>query len=216
MDSIGERIYELRKKNNMSQGDLANELDTSRQTISKWENNVSTPELDKIVRICEIFSVSSDYILRGLVEDKNTESHENDKTIIKEQTVIIEKGTDIKTIFASGLLINAIFFLFVFPKMFYIPIFFSAVSATLLFCKKNAVYYSLWLIFICINIFCSLSTAGGMDMIFDPSVYTAEYKYLLIVSYLLWISLFSLIGWGIKLIKSKHKITKRSDSCEKN
>ena len=52
MDSIGERIYELRKKNNMSQGDLANELDTSRQTISKWENNVSTPELDKIVRIC--------------------------------------------------------------------------------------------------------------------------------------------------------------------
>ena len=52
-------------------------------------------------------------------------------------------------------------------------------------------------------------------MIFDSSVYTAEYKYLLIVSYLLWISLFSLIGWGIKLIKSKHKIIKRSDSCEK-
>lgn len=204
MDSIGERIYELRKKNNMSQGDLANELDTSRQTISKWENNISAPELDKIVRICEVFSVSSDYILRGVVEDNKTSSQDNEKTIIKEQTVIIEKTTDIKTIFAAGLLINAIFFLFVFPKMFYISIFFSAVSATLLFCKKHSVYYSLWLMFICINIFCSLSTAGGMDIIFDLSVYTSEYKYLLIVSYLLWLSLFSLIGWGIKLIKSKH------------
>lgn len=204
MDSIGERIYELRKKNNMSQGDLANELDTSRQTISKWENNISAPELDKIVRICEVFSVSSDYILRGIVEDNKILSEDNEKTIIKEQTVIIEKTTDIKTIFAAGLLINAIFFLFVFPKMFYISIFFSAVSATLLFCKKNSVYYSLWLMFICTNIFCSLSTAGGMDIIFDLSVYTSEYKYLLIVSYLLWLSLFSLIGWGIKLIKSKH------------
>ena len=202
MDSMGERLYKLRKKNNMSQGDLANELDTSRQTISKWENNMCIPELDKIIRLCEIFSVSSDYILRGITENTN---EEKEQTIVKEQTVIIEKTTDIKTIFASGLLINAMFFLFLFPKMFYIPVFFCAVAATLLFCKKHAIYYSLWLVFACINIFCSTSTAGGMDMIFDSSVYTSEYTYLLIASYLLWISLFALIIHGIRIIKNKHK-----------
>ncbi len=205
MDSMGERIYKLRKKNNMSQGDLANELDTSRQTISKWENNMCIPELDKIIRLCEIFSVSSDYILRGIVEEAKDSNDRKEQTILKEQTVIVEKTTDIKTIFASGLLINAMFFLFLFPKMFYIPVFFSAVAATLLFCKKHAIYYSLWLVFFCINIFCSLSTAGGMDMIFDASVYTSEYSYLLIVSYLLWISLFALIIHGIRIIKNKHK-----------
>lgn len=199
MNSMGERIYKLRKKNNMSQGDLADALDTSRQTVSKWENDISTPELDKIIRLCEIFCVSSDYILRGITEES---TEEKEQTLIKEQTVIIEKSLDIKTVFAAGLLINAMFFLFLFPQMFYIPIFFAGVSAMLLFCKKHAVYYSLWLIFICINVFLSLSTAGGMDMIFDSSVYTSEYTYLLIVSYLLWISLLVLALWGIRLIKN--------------
>ena len=50
MNSLGERIYELRKQNNMSQGDLAEKLDVSRQTISKWENNSSLPEIEKIAQ----------------------------------------------------------------------------------------------------------------------------------------------------------------------
>ncbi len=205
MNSMGERIYELRKQNNMSQGDLADELDTSRQTISKWENNMSTPELDKILRLCEVFSVSSDYILRGVVEETENSKEERNQTVIKEQTVIIEKKADIRTIFASGLLINAMFFLFIYPKLFYIPLFFGAVAAILLLCKKHAVYYSLWLVFICVNIFCSLGTAGGMDIIFDSAFYTSEYTYLLVISYLLWISLFILIALGIRIIKNKRK-----------
>ena len=84
MSSIGERIYELRKQRNMSQGNLADELDVSRQTVSKWENNSSVPELEKIIRLCEIFKVSSDYILRGITE--TTESTPNEQTVIKEKT----------------------------------------------------------------------------------------------------------------------------------
>ena len=40
MSDFGERIYELRNKNNMSQGDLADRLEVSRQTVSKWENSM--------------------------------------------------------------------------------------------------------------------------------------------------------------------------------
>ena len=201
MNSIGERIYELRKQRNMSQGDLADELDVSRQTVSKWENNSSIPELEKIIRLCEIFKVSSDYILRGIPEA--TESAQKEQTVIKEKTVIIEKKADIKTIFVTGLFINAMFFLFISPKNFYIPLLFGAVAAILLLCKKHSVYFSLWLVFIYINVFCSLATAGGMDLIFREFAYTSEYAYLLAVSYSLWISFFTLIGWGIRILKKR-------------
>jgi len=216
MNTMGERIYELRKQSNMSQGELADELDVSRQTISKWENDSSIPELDKIIRLCEVFGVSSDYILRGIAESAK-DSEESKETVIKEKTVIIEKATDIRTIFATGLLINAIFFVFLYPKQFYIPLLFGAVSAVLLLCKKHAVYFSLWLVFIYINVFFSLTTAGGIDMIFDASVYTAEYAPLLAVSCLLWIALFALIGHGIRILKNKSKQSpeERSNIYEK-
>ena len=48
--NLGERIYKLRTEKNLSQGDLADLLDVSRQSISKWENNSSVPELEKIVK----------------------------------------------------------------------------------------------------------------------------------------------------------------------
>ena len=201
MNTIGERIYSLRKQKGISQGELADALDVSRQTVSKWENDSSVPELEKIIRLCEIFKVSSDYIIRGIAESTEKEEH----TVIREKTVIIEKETDIKSIFATGLIINALFLLFISPKTFYIPLLFGAVAAILLLCKKHPVYFSLWLIYIYTNVYCSLTTAGGMDLIFDKSAYTDEYAYLLAVSYLLWISLFTLIGWGIYIFKRKRK-----------
>ena len=65
MTSIGERIYDLRNRNNMSQGNLADKLDVSRQTISKWENNMCLPEAEKLLQLSEIFGVSIDYIMKG-------------------------------------------------------------------------------------------------------------------------------------------------------
>ena len=65
MNNLGERLYELRTKNEMSQGDLAEKLDVSRQTISKWENNMSIPELDKIISLSNLFGVSVDYLVKG-------------------------------------------------------------------------------------------------------------------------------------------------------
>jgi transcriptional regulator with XRE-family HTH domain len=49
----------------MSQGNLADKLDVSRQTISKWENNMCLPEAEKLLQLSEIFGVSIDYILKG-------------------------------------------------------------------------------------------------------------------------------------------------------
>ena len=214
MNSIGERIYELRKQKNMSQGDLADALDVSRQTISKWENNSSVPELDKIIRLSELFSISTDFILRGSDASK-TVKDEKTETIIKEKTVIVEKSTDIRTIFATGLFINAMFFLFLNPKQFHISVLFASVAAILLLCKKHAVYFSLWPVFIYSSVFFSLTTAGSMNMIFDPTLYTEEYIPLLTVSYLLWITLFTLVAYAFRILKRK-SITEGSDNNEKS
>jgi len=65
--SIEESIYELRKKNNLSQGDLASKLNVSRQSISKWETGQSIPDLKNIIKLSEIFNVTVDEI----VKDKN-------------------------------------------------------------------------------------------------------------------------------------------------
>ncbi len=65
MNSLGERLYTLRTNRDMSQGDLAEKLNVSRQTVSKWENNMSIPELDKIISLSEVFGVSVDYIVKG-------------------------------------------------------------------------------------------------------------------------------------------------------
>lgn len=63
--TIGERLFKLRKEKNISQEELANVLDVSRQTISKWENGESTPDFDKIIPLSEYFGITSDELLTG-------------------------------------------------------------------------------------------------------------------------------------------------------
>ena len=63
--TIGERLLKLRKERNLSQEELANILDVSRQTISKWETDQSTPDFDKIIPLCEYFGITSDELLTG-------------------------------------------------------------------------------------------------------------------------------------------------------
>ena len=63
--NLGETIYRLRTQRGMSQGDLAEALDVSRQSISKWENNSATPELTKLVKLAEVFGVSLDALVLG-------------------------------------------------------------------------------------------------------------------------------------------------------
>ena len=63
--TIGERLLRLRKERNLSQEELANVLDVSRQTISKWETDQSTPDFDKIIPLCEYFGITSDELLTG-------------------------------------------------------------------------------------------------------------------------------------------------------
>lgn len=63
--TFGERIQLLRKQRKMSQEELGEKLEVTRQTISKWELDQSTPDLDYIIAISEFFEVTTDYLIKG-------------------------------------------------------------------------------------------------------------------------------------------------------
>ena len=79
--TLGERIYKLRTEKEMSQGDLADALEVSRQSISKWETNGSVPELDKLVKLSEIFGISLDELVTGK-ETEQQKKQEEPETVI--------------------------------------------------------------------------------------------------------------------------------------
>ena len=63
--SIGERIIELRKSQNMSQGQLAQAISVSRQAVSKWENDQSAPDSLNMIKLAEILDTDIEYLSTG-------------------------------------------------------------------------------------------------------------------------------------------------------
>lgn len=63
--TLGEKIASLRAQYEMSQGDLAEKMDVSRQSVSKWETDASIPELDKLIQLSEIFHVTIDELVKS-------------------------------------------------------------------------------------------------------------------------------------------------------
>lgn len=71
--TIGQKIYDLRTAQNLSQGELAEKLDVSRQSVSKWETDSAIPDLEKLMKLCDLFGVTLDELVgRGDAEEKQS------------------------------------------------------------------------------------------------------------------------------------------------
>lgn len=64
--TIGERIASLRKLKKLSQGELAEALDVSRQAVSKWENGQNTPDTTNLIRLSELLDTEVEYLATGV------------------------------------------------------------------------------------------------------------------------------------------------------
>ena len=64
--NMADRIQYLRKTKGFSQEELADKVGVSRQAVSKWESEQSTPDIEKIIIMSELFEVTTDYILKGI------------------------------------------------------------------------------------------------------------------------------------------------------
>ena len=96
---MADKIIELRKKNGWSQEELADKLDVSRQSISKWEGAQSVPDMKRIIQMSEIFGVSTDFLLKdemGL-ESIGPKSGTTDQ-IIEEKSLASDTELEVKTV----------------------------------------------------------------------------------------------------------------------
>ena len=74
---FADKLIELRKEKGWSQEELANKLSVTRQSVSKWESMASIPDLDKIIKLSQIFEVSTDYLLKDEIENSAVHTIEN-------------------------------------------------------------------------------------------------------------------------------------------
>ena len=72
---LADKIMNLRKKAGWSQEELAEQLNVTRQSVSKWEGARAVPDMEKVVQMSRIFGVSTDYLLKDEIEEDNPEDN---------------------------------------------------------------------------------------------------------------------------------------------
>ena len=102
------KLYNLRKQKGLSQEELANRLNVSRQTISKWEVGDSTPDMEKLIAISDMFGISLDELVMDKVPDQMGETFSNSETVSRLKENVFTDGN--KKILKKGVKIAAIMF----------------------------------------------------------------------------------------------------------
>ena len=187
--TLGERIYKLRAGKGMSQGDLADALDVSRQSISKWETNGSVPELDKLVKLSEIFGVSLDELILDKKQAERTAAPEapEPKIIYVERPVprSAQKVTGVVLLCFSALLwmMISLFGDIVAGLILAAP--FVVCGSICLLVRKNAGLWCFWAVYLFVEIYLRIATGVNWHFVFLLQVYDGDWTIQLIVAWCL-------------------------------
>lgn len=95
--TFGEKLQLLRKQKGMSQEQLASQIMVSRQAVSKWELDSSSPDIDTVVQLSRLFGVSTDYLLNDEIES------DDDIPAVKEKEKHVKAEMQEKTTFVVGI-----------------------------------------------------------------------------------------------------------------
>lgn len=166
--SLGENIYRLRTQNNMSQGDLADALEVSRQSVSKWENDSAVPELEKLIKMAQIFGITIDELVTG-------EAKAAEVTPPPPQPAAAPAAQGLTTQHILGIVLLALgglgLIIFTVVGLFtgqwilglIITIPFLLCGILCLLCKQNAALWCGWAIYLPLWLICVMFTNRGFD-----------------------------------------------------
>lgn len=123
------RLYELRKQKGLSQEELAGRLNVSRQTVSKWEIGDTTPDMEKLAAISELFDISLDELVLGKKAEAADQSSKasgflqnmEDKVCTQENKAKFRKGLKIAGILAGILIAVDVVSMIVYFLLYGIP-----------------------------------------------------------------------------------------------
>lgn len=170
----GEYLKKLRTENQLSQEQLAEKLGVSRQSISKWEQGISTPDIDNFVKLSELYSVSVDSMLKGeelnearsvAYADKKTEKKKRGWLFVSYPVLMVILYAVIGVIFsAKGWALGWIVLLTI--PLFYTGIIAAEKKKPIIFCYPVLVliiyllsgfllklWHPMWIIFLTIPLF---------------------------------------------------------------
>ena len=189
--NLGETIYRLRAKAGMSQDALAGALDVSRQSVSKWENNSAVPELEKLIKMSELFGVTLDELVG---RDAPTppppaaapaQNHSTRKTV----------GIILLCFGLLATLLLSILGGFIVGVIFGLP--FTLVGCVLISDSTHPFFHSAWALF-----------AGFAPVVILCGMYMIAFGFVPILTVVaVWLS--AMIIWSVVLLRKK-KVTAKS------
>lgn len=116
---LADKLTQLRKKSGMSQEELAEKMNVSRQAVSKWEGAQSIPDLEKILQLSELYGVTTDYLLKDSVESEEfigKDTTENVRKVSLEEAnefMALRKAASVRIAIATFLCIVSVIPLFI-------------------------------------------------------------------------------------------------------
>lgn len=181
--TLGERIYRFRTEKEMSQGDLAEALNVSRQSISKWETNASVPELDKLIKLSEVFGISLDeLILDKKQPEQPAEPEPKIVYVARSAPGSGQKVVGIVLLCFSVLLwlLVGLFGDIIAGLVLAAP--FASCGAICLFVRKKAGLWCAWVVYLFIGIYLRIATGINWQYAFISHLYSGEWTIHLIVA----------------------------------
>lgn len=112
--TLGERLAKLRKEKGLSQEEVADKINVTRQTVSKWELDQSLPDFDRIMPLCKLYNISSDELLTGNIEQKN----ENLDDVNSERAIEVRRKKAITVSISLVLFVLAIIWVIAIDELF--------------------------------------------------------------------------------------------------
>ena len=181
---LNQRIYELRTQKGMSQGDLAEALDVSRQSISKWETGSSVPELDKLIKLSQLFGVTLDELI--LEKKPEEESPAPEPQIIyveRQKPQTPQKTAGVVLLCFSALIWLLISLLGDVLTGLVLASPFLACGLICLFVRKNVGLWCLWVVYAFADLYLRFATGVNVSFVMNPRFYMGGYTIHLIVAW---------------------------------
>ena len=157
-----EQIYKFRCEKRLSQSELAEALDVSRQSVSKWETGTAVPELSKLMLMSELFGVSLDELVKGKEETgynaDGASDHDRHEAplIYQRREGRITAGYFLVFFGGFALLLLTALGGFLAGLVFSVPLFLCALICFT--CRRRAGLWCAWLIYWCVNIYLRIAT----------------------------------------------------------
>jgi len=195
--TLGERIASLRSEQRLSQGELAEKIGVSRQSVSKWETDASIPELDKIIQLCDLFSVSMDELVRGKGEEASEKDEmqpeEAPKMMPQPQKIVSTQKIIGFILFAVGVLCVSLG-LFAVRGLFYIGLYILLCALVCILVKRHAGLIIGWGTLLLLAVLTPYFTGIRLFSVLRPEYYRNGISAIQIITFIIWAAFF-LLCW---------------------